>query len=233
MPVVRGTDEEEGVHRGRFAAVAVRRVPSERHRRARGHGAGGRVPRVRRVGHGCLWSDIGGRWGVVTFCWTPVSLFFDYAMSPSSRLRLAMLVPKVSLILSSRYQVMYPSSRSMNPLMVTPAKSRPRRGDKGLRTFSWSCFLYGQPLACSVFYRAFPAQRLFDPRMVVPADVLAGEAAGLLARTLLPMPGDARTRVFMRPKNPSAAALSGLHPFALMDRTRPCRPIRSSHPGHR
>ena len=40
--------------------------------------------------------------GVVTFCWTPVSLFFDYAMSPSSRLRLAMLVPKVSLILSSR-----------------------------------------------------------------------------------------------------------------------------------
>ena len=40
--------------------------------------------------------------------------------------------------------------------------------DKGLRTFSWSCFLYGQPLACSVFYRAFPSQRLFDPRMVVP-----------------------------------------------------------------
>ena len=25
--------------------------------------------------------------GVVTFCWTPVSLFFDYAMSPGSRLR--------------------------------------------------------------------------------------------------------------------------------------------------
>ena len=61
----------------------------------------------------------------MAFCWTPVSLFFDYAMSPSSRLRLAMLVPKVSLILSSRYQVMYASSRSMNPLMVTPAKSRP------------------------------------------------------------------------------------------------------------
>ena len=38
----------------------------------------------------------------------------------------------------------------------------------GLRTFSWSCFLYGQPLACSVFYRAFPSQRLLDPRMVVP-----------------------------------------------------------------
>ena len=38
--------------------------------------------------------------GVVTFCWTPVSLFFDYAMSPSSRLRLAMLVPKASLIRS-------------------------------------------------------------------------------------------------------------------------------------
>ena len=105
--------------------------------------------------------------------------------------------------------------------------------DKGLRTFSWSCFLYGQPLACSVFYRAFPAQRLFDPRMVVPVDVFAGEAAGLLARAFLPMPGDARTRAFIRPKNPSAAALSGLHPFALMDRTRPCRPIRSSHPGHR
>ena len=61
--------------------------------------------------------------------------------------------------------------------------------DKGLRTFSWSCFLYGQPLACSVFYRAFPAQRLFDPRMVVPVDVFAGEADDLLARTLLPMLG--------------------------------------------
>ena len=48
----------------------------------------------------------------------------------------------------------------------------------GLRTFSWSCFLYGQPLACSVFYRAFPAQRLFDPRMVVPVDVFAGEGLG-------------------------------------------------------
>ena len=76
----------------------------------------------------CLSSNRRERWGVVTFCWTPVSLFFDYAMSPSSRLRFAMLVPKVSLILSSRYQVMYASSRSMNPLMVTLAKSRPRRG---------------------------------------------------------------------------------------------------------
>ena len=84
---------------------------------------------------------------------------------------------------------------------------RPRRLGWGLRTFSWSCFLYGQPLACSVFYRAFPAQRLFDPRMVVPVDVFAGEAAGLLARTLLPMPGAARTRVFMRPKDPSAAGV--------------------------
>ena len=90
----------------------------------------------------------------------------------------------------------------------------------GCGRFLGVVFLYGQPLACSVFYRAFPSRRLFDPRMVVPADVLAGEAAGLLARAFLPMPGDARTRVFMRPKNPSAAALSGLHPFAPMDRTR-------------
>ena len=63
--------------------------------------------------------------GVVTFCWTPVSLFFDYAMSPSSRLRLAMLVPKASLIRSSRYQRMYPSNCSTNPSMVTPVKLRP------------------------------------------------------------------------------------------------------------
>ena len=106
--------------------------------------------------------------GVVTFCWTPVSLFFDYAMSPSSRLRLAMLVPKVSLILSSRYQVMYPSSRSMNPLMVTPAKSRPWKN---------SCL--------------------------------------------------------RRPKNPSAAALSGEQPFALIDRVSLCSPQMRIHPGHR
>ena len=58
---------------------------------------------------GCISSSRCFVLGVVTFCWTPVSLFFDYAMSPSSRLRLAMLVPKVSLILSSRYQVMYAS----------------------------------------------------------------------------------------------------------------------------
>ena len=77
---------------------------------------------MRRMGY-CLCSMFFRRWGVVTFCWTPVSLFFDYAMSPSSRLRFAMLVPKVSLIRSSRYQVMYASSCSMNPLMVTPAKS--------------------------------------------------------------------------------------------------------------
>ena len=96
-----------------------------------------------------------------------------------------------------------------------------------------SCFLYCQPLACSVFYRTFPAQRLFDPRMVVPVDVFTGEVDDLLAGAFLPMPGDARTRAFIRPKNPSAAALSGLHPFAPVDRTRPYRPIRSSHPGHR
>lgn len=106
--------------------------------------------------------------GVVTFCWTPVSLFFDYAMSPSSRLRLAMLVLKVSLILSSRYQVMYASSRSMNPLMVTPAKSRPWKN---------SCL--------------------------------------------------------RRPKNPSAAALSGEQPFALIDRVSLCSPQMRIHPGHR
>ena len=81
-------------------------------------------------------------------------------------------------------------------------RSGNRLFDKGLRTFSWSCFLYGQPLACSVFYRAFPAQRLFDPRMVVPVDVFAGEVDDLLARAFLPMPGDARTRSFIRPKNP-------------------------------
>ena len=91
--------------------------------------------------------------GVVTFCWTPVSLFFDYAMSPSSRLRLAMLVPKASLIRSSRYQRMYPSNCSTNPSMVTPVKLRPWKN---------SCL--------------------------------------------------------RRPKNPSAAALSGLQPFALIDR---------------
>ena len=77
----------------------------------------------------------------------------------------------------------------------------------GCGRFLGVVFLYGQPLACSVSYRAFPSQRLFDPRMVVPTDALAGEAAGLLARTLLPMPGDARTRVFMRPKDPSAAGV--------------------------
>ena len=43
-------------------------------------------------------------------------------MSPSSRLRLAMLAPKASLTRSSRYQVMCPSSCSMNPLTVMPMK---------------------------------------------------------------------------------------------------------------
>ena len=75
--------------------------------------------------HACVLASWCPQLGVVTFCWTPVSLFFDYAMSPSSRLRLAMLVPNVSLIRSSRYQVMYPSSRSMNSFLLTPAKSRP------------------------------------------------------------------------------------------------------------
>ena len=82
----------------------------------------------------------------------------------------------------------------------------------GLRTFSWSCFLYGQPLACSVFYRAFPAQRLFDPRMVVPVDVFAGEADDLLARTLLPMPGDARTRPSYGRRTPRPRRCRGCTP---------------------
>ena len=137
-------------------------------------GPGARAPRQGRgsAGHTsvlpCVSSSSGVPLGVVTFCWTPVSLFFDYAMSPSSRLRLAMLVPKVSLILSSRYQVMYASSRSMNPLMVTPAKSRP-----------WKNSCLG------------------------------------------------------RPKNPSAAALSGEQPFALIDRVSLCSPQMRIHPGHR
>ena len=106
--------------------------------------------------------------GVVTFCWTPVSLFFDYATSPSSRLRFAMLVPKASLIRSSRYQRMYPSNCSTNPSMVTPVKLRPWKN---------SC------LRC--------------------------------------------------PKNPSAAALSRLQPFALIDRVNPFSLQMLIHPGHR
>ena len=82
----------------------------------------------------------------------------------------------------------------------------------GLRTFSWSCFLYGQPLACSVFYRAFPSQRLFDPRMVVPVDVFAGEADGLLARAFLPMPGDARTRPSYGRRTPRPRRCRGCTP---------------------
>jgi len=36
-----------------------------------------------------------------------------------------------------------------------------------------------------------------------------------------------------RPKNPSAAALSGLHPFALIERVRPCSVQMRIHSGHR
>ena len=36
-----------------------------------------------------------------------------------------------------------------------------------------------------------------------------------------------------RPKNPSAAALSGLQPFALMERVSPCSSQMPIHPGHR
>ena len=39
--------------------------------------------------------------------------------------------------------------------------------------------------------------------------------------------------VFILPKNPSAAALSGERPFAPVDHIRPCRSMRSGHPGHR
>ena len=60
---------------------------------------------------------------------------------------------------------------------------------RGCGRFLGVVFLYGQPLACSVFYRTFPAQRLFDPRMVVPVDVFAGEVDDLLARAFLPMLG--------------------------------------------
>ncbi len=83
---------------------------------------------------------------------------------------------------------------------------------RGCGRFLGVVFLYGQPLACSVFYRAFPARRLFDPRMVVPADVLAGEAAGLLARTLLPMPGDARTRPSYGRRTPRPRRCRGCTP---------------------
>ena len=127
-----------------------------------------RVEDLPGMGHGCVASSSGVPLGVVTFCWTPVSLFFDYAMSPSSRLRLAMLVPKASLIRSSRYQRMYPSNCSTNPSMVTPVKLRPWKN---------SC------LRC--------------------------------------------------PKNPSAAALSGLQPFAPVDRVNPFSLQMLIHPGHR
>lgn len=39
--------------------------------------------------------------------------------------------------------------------------------------------------------------------------------------------------VFILPKNPSAAALSGEQPFALMERVSPKRSMSPSHPGHR
>ena len=44
--------------------------------------------------------------GVVPFCWTSLSLLFDYATSPSSRRRSMMLMPNSVLILLSRYQTM-------------------------------------------------------------------------------------------------------------------------------
>ena len=83
---------------------------------------------------------------------------------------------------------------------------------RGCGRFLGVVFLYGQPLACSVFYRAFPSQRLFDPRMVVPVDVFAGEVAGLLARASLPMPGDARTRLSCGRRTPRPRRCRGCTP---------------------
>ena len=46
-----------------------------------------------------------GAWGV-PFCWTSLSLLFDYATSPSSRRRSMMLMPNSVLMRLSRYQTM-------------------------------------------------------------------------------------------------------------------------------
>lgn len=46
------------------------------------------------------------RGGVVPFCWTSLSLLFDYATSPSSRRRPMMLMPNSVLMRLSRYQTM-------------------------------------------------------------------------------------------------------------------------------
>ena len=93
-------------------------------------------------------------------------------------------------------------------------------------------------LACSVFYRAFPSQRLFDPRMVAAlplhlrgSDVVAqlpvgeahdlvtvaeqgfaGEVDDLLARAFLPMPGDARTRPSYGRRTPRPRRCPGCTP---------------------
>lgn len=83
---------------------------------------------------------------------------------------------------------------------------------RGCGRFLGVVFLYGQPLACSVFYRAFPSQRLFDPRMVVPVDVFAGEVDDLLARAFLPMPGDARTRLSCGRRTPRPRRCPGCTP---------------------
>ena len=44
--------------------------------------------------------------GGVPFCWTSLSLLFDYATSPSSRRRSMMLMPNSVLMRLSRYQTM-------------------------------------------------------------------------------------------------------------------------------
>ena len=59
--------------------------------------------------HGALHAPAGGVpavHGVVPFCWTSLSLLFDYATSPSSRRRPMMLMPNSVLMRLSRYQTM-------------------------------------------------------------------------------------------------------------------------------
>ena len=57
--------------------------------------------------------------------------------------------------------------------------------------------------------------------LVVPADAVVDRDEHLVTGTLLPMPAGWADSVFIRPKNPSAAALSGEQPFAPVDRVRP------------
>ena len=95
-------------HEGGFRQLGAVR---QRHDRARPQGrqAGGGRP-LRGPGlHGALHAPAGGVpavHGVVPFCWTSLSLLFDYATSPSSRRRPMMLMPNSVLMRLSRYQTM-------------------------------------------------------------------------------------------------------------------------------